>query len=41
MQPILDLMNEATGWPVTLITGGPEPVHGGHLNVIRYILNEL
>jgi len=41
IQPILDLVNEATGWPVTLMTGGPEPVHGGRLNIIRYKLNHL
>ena len=22
-----------------MITGGPEPAHEGHLNVIRYVLN--
>ena len=38
MQPILDLTSQATGWPLTLITGGPEPAHGGRLNVIRYKL---
>ncbi|KAF8202529.1 hypothetical protein BJ912DRAFT_842680, partial [Pholiota molesta] len=34
MQPILDLVCEATGWSATLMTGGPEPAHGGRLNVI-------
>ena len=34
-QPILDLISEATGWKTTLLVGGPEPAHGGHLNVIR------
>ncbi|KAF9540849.1 hypothetical protein CPC08DRAFT_770728 [Agrocybe pediades] len=34
MQPILDLLCEATGWHATLITGGPEPAHGGRLNVV-------
>jgi len=37
-QPILDLISEATGWKTTLLAGGPEPAHGGRLNVIRYIL---
>lgn len=36
MQPILDLLCEATGWKATLITGGPEPAHRGRLNIIRY-----
>ncbi|KAF8199484.1 hypothetical protein BJ912DRAFT_844898 [Pholiota molesta] len=34
MQPILDLICEATGWKATFIAGGPEPAHGGRLNVI-------
>ena len=36
-QPILDLISEATGWKTTLLAGGPEPAHGGRLNVIRYV----
>lgn len=37
MQPILDLICEATGWTATLIAGGPEPAHMGRLNVIRCV----
>ena len=38
-QPFLDLICQATGWKVTMIAGGPEPAHGGRLNVIRFVLN--
>ncbi|KAF8200837.1 hypothetical protein BJ912DRAFT_843931 [Pholiota molesta] len=34
VQPVLDLICEATGWKATFIAGGPEPAHGGCLNVI-------
>ncbi|KAF9553017.1 hypothetical protein CPC08DRAFT_728206 [Agrocybe pediades] len=34
MQPILDLVAEATGWKCSFMAGGPEPAHGGRLNVI-------
>ncbi|KAF9535907.1 hypothetical protein CPC08DRAFT_731758, partial [Agrocybe pediades] len=34
MQPVLDLVAEATGWKCTFMAGGPEPAHGGRLNVI-------
>ncbi|KAJ3502939.1 hypothetical protein NLJ89_g8658 [Agrocybe chaxingu] len=34
VQPILDLICEATGWKATLVTGGPEPAYGGRLNMI-------
>jgi hypothetical protein len=37
-QPILDLICEATGWKCSLIAGGPEPAHGGQLNIIRCVL---
>ena len=37
-QPILDLICEATGWKCSLIAGGPEPAHGGWLNIIRHVL---
>ena len=37
-QPILDLVSEATGWKCSMIAGGPEPAHGGCLNMIRYAL---
>ena len=37
-QPILDLICDATGWKCSLIAGGPEPAHGGWLNIIRYAL---
>jgi len=36
MQPILDLVSEATGWKCSIIADGPEPAHGGRLNMIRY-----
>uniref|UniRef100_A0A8H8CFR3 Uncharacterized protein n=1 Tax=Psilocybe cubensis TaxID=181762 RepID=A0A8H8CFR3_PSICU len=32
MQPILDLLCEATGWKATLLVGGPEPAKDGLLN---------
>ncbi|PPQ81291.1 hypothetical protein CVT26_015193, partial [Gymnopilus dilepis] len=34
VQPILDLICEATGWKASCIAGGPEPAHGGKLNII-------
>ncbi|KAJ3490466.1 hypothetical protein NLJ89_g11430 [Agrocybe chaxingu] len=34
MQPIADLVSEATGFMVTVLAGGPEPAQGGRLNVI-------
>jgi hypothetical protein len=37
VQPILDLLCEATGWTATLMAGGPEPAHGGRLNVMRFV----
>ena len=38
-QPILDLIGEATGWACSLIAGGPEPAHGGRLNMIRLVIH--
>ena len=38
MQPILDLICEATGWMCSLIAGGPEPAHVGCLNMIRLVI---
>lgn len=35
IQPILDTICAATGWKATFIAGGPEPAHGGRLNVLR------
>lgn len=37
MQPILDLVCEATGWKATFIAGGPEPADGGRMNCVRYV----
>ena len=37
--PILDLICDATGWKATLLTGGPEPAHGGRLNMIGYVVS--
>ncbi|KAJ3503437.1 hypothetical protein NLJ89_g8434 [Agrocybe chaxingu] len=34
IQPILDMVCEATGWKATLVAGGPEPAHGGRLNML-------
>ncbi|KAJ3483572.1 hypothetical protein NLJ89_g12050 [Agrocybe chaxingu] len=34
MEPILDLVSEATGWKASFIAGGPEPAVGGRLNMI-------
>ncbi|KDR65220.1 hypothetical protein GALMADRAFT_217639 [Galerina marginata CBS 339.88] len=34
MQPILDLVVEFTGMPVTLLMGGPEPAAKGRMNII-------
>ncbi|KAF9539374.1 hypothetical protein CPC08DRAFT_651195 [Agrocybe pediades] len=34
IQPVLDMVADATGWKCTFIAGGPEPAHGGRLNVI-------
>ncbi|PPR07728.1 hypothetical protein CVT26_003721 [Gymnopilus dilepis] len=34
MQPVLDLVCEATGWKATFVGGGPEPAHDGRLNII-------
>jgi len=36
-QPILELISEATGWACSMIAGGPEPAHGGRLNMIRQV----
>ncbi|PPQ80261.1 hypothetical protein CVT24_006601 [Panaeolus cyanescens] len=36
VQPILDLICEATGWKATLIAGGPEPADEGRLNIVSY-----
>ncbi|PPQ77572.1 hypothetical protein CVT26_006110 [Gymnopilus dilepis] len=33
-QPFIDTLSESTGWNWTLIGGGPEPAHGGQLNII-------
>ncbi|KDR70603.1 hypothetical protein GALMADRAFT_214374 [Galerina marginata CBS 339.88] len=33
-QPILDMICEVTSWKASLIARGPEPAHGGHLNII-------
>ena len=38
VQPILDLICEATGWKASFTAGGPEPAHDGKLNIIRYHL---
>jgi hypothetical protein len=38
-QPILDMICDATGWKCTLVAGGPEPAHGGRLNIIRYLFH--
>ena len=37
MQPVLDGICAATGWKASLIAGGPEPSHGGRLNVVRFV----
>ncbi|KAJ3492554.1 hypothetical protein NLJ89_g11211 [Agrocybe chaxingu] len=34
VQPILDLICEATGWKASFVAGGPEPAHGGRLNML-------
>ncbi|KAL0563564.1 SERTA domain-containing protein 3, partial [Marasmius crinis-equi] len=34
MQPILDGVFKATGWPCTFIAGGPEPADAGRLNIL-------
>ncbi|KAL0569215.1 SERTA domain-containing protein 3 [Marasmius crinis-equi] len=34
MQPILDGVSKATGWPCTFIAGGPEPADAGRLNIL-------
>ncbi|KAK7027462.1 hypothetical protein VNI00_015207 [Paramarasmius palmivorus] len=34
IQPILAGLTEATGWPCTLIAGGPEPADNGRLNML-------
>ncbi|KAK0474668.1 hypothetical protein EDD18DRAFT_1090485 [Armillaria luteobubalina] len=34
MHPILDQVAKATNGKLTLLWGGPEPIDGGHLNVI-------
>ncbi|KAF9030908.1 hypothetical protein BJ165DRAFT_1535568 [Panaeolus papilionaceus] len=36
VQPILDLICEATGWKATLIAGGPEPADNGLLNIVSF-----
>jgi len=38
VQPILELVSEATGWKCSMIAGGPEPAHEGRLNMIGYAL---
>ncbi len=37
VEPLLDLIAEHTGWKVSLIAGGPEPIRGGRLNMMRYV----
>ncbi|KAJ3485365.1 hypothetical protein NLJ89_g11904 [Agrocybe chaxingu] len=34
IQPILDMICEATGWKATLVAGGPEPAFEGRLNML-------
>ncbi|KAL0564949.1 SERTA domain-containing protein 3 [Marasmius crinis-equi] len=34
MQPILDGVSKATGWPCAFIAGGPEPADAGQLNIL-------
>ncbi|KAJ3490120.1 hypothetical protein NLJ89_g11466 [Agrocybe chaxingu] len=34
VQPILDLVSDATGLKTTFMAGGPEPAHDGRLNII-------
>ncbi|KAL0572952.1 SERTA domain-containing protein 3 [Marasmius crinis-equi] len=34
MQPILDGVFRATGWPCSFIAGGPEPADAGRLNIL-------
>ncbi|KAJ3506986.1 hypothetical protein NLJ89_g6560 [Agrocybe chaxingu] len=34
VQPILDMICEATGWKATLVAGGPEPAFGGRLTML-------
>ena len=41
MQPILDGVFAAMGWPCTLIAGGPEPADAGQLNILRFVLDIL
>ncbi|PPQ82465.1 hypothetical protein CVT26_012727 [Gymnopilus dilepis] len=33
-KPFLDFVCKATGWKASIIAGGPEPAHGGKLNVM-------
>ncbi|KAL0574850.1 SERTA domain-containing protein 3 [Marasmius crinis-equi] len=34
LQPILDGVLKATGWPCTFLAGGPEPADAGRLNIL-------
>lgn len=37
IQPIIDHVSEATGWPISVITGGPEPAQGGQLQILTFV----
>ncbi|KAJ8580374.1 hypothetical protein M405DRAFT_869522 [Rhizopogon salebrosus TDB-379] len=37
VEPILELISAATGMQASFIAGGPEPVDGGCLNIIRCV----
>lgn len=37
LEPILDLIATYTGWKWTCVGGGPEPVKGGRLSMVRYV----
>lgn len=39
MQQVMDLVVDHTGWKASFVCGGPEPAHGGRLNIIRYVYN--
>ncbi|PPR07430.1 hypothetical protein CVT24_007229, partial [Panaeolus cyanescens] len=35
VQPLIDLIADATGWKVTLLAGGPCPTHGGRMSMVN------
>jgi len=41
VQSILDLISKATGMKGSMFFGGPEPAHGGRLQLIRHVVRSI